>query len=337
MRLKIIKNKELFVSGAPNPFPRKLWALVDTRPYTADVDIVISTMGDVAHMRALVENYLLLERRLKVHIWLVMANADLASFLLLPSGPQVSKVIILNNTSDILGLMRVRLAGSMSASLGAQVGQFFAASPYLFYSHEDMMATRENFLSGMMSMLDQSTPLASFSQRGTIPFSGGMLMRRCDIDEGAVDWLPLTSNPFNVDGLDRFKDKIGAVSWVDTGEQFIYRALERGMKAYIYESRGGSKGHDSDIMKEVGITLDEVKESRLGVIFAPACFRETVFRERQPHLVDAFEAPWRKSYDESGGMVFIHRGRGTTQRMGLQRGDFTGFLKEFNHGYKSRV
>jgi hypothetical protein len=331
MELKVVNSIDLFPSGHGKAFPRKLCLLVDSRPYQADVDIVISTLGDTRHIGALIENYLSLEKKLRVHIWVAIASLNIVQFMNVPRDPRVSKVIALNNPSDFLKFFRSWFSGSYSAALGAQLGQHLGSAPYLFYSHEDMMATKENFLSWLYSKLNDRTPLASFSQRGIIPFSGGMIVNKKCFSNERIDWLPLEENGFKFPGLEAFQEKIDNMNWVDAGEQFIYRALERGENVFVCESNGGTrKGPAEDPLDLFGVTEPDVRKAGINITYADKKFSADDIRKKRPDLEVPLTSCWRKSYDEEGDVIFIHRGRGTTHRVCSQGGDFADYLRDFN-------
>ena len=117
---------------------------------------------------------------------------------------------------------------------------------------------------------------------------------------------------------------------MDAGEKPILEALSRGQTAYVCASRGLTGNCYGHPLQEYGIDNEEFKKLAVPIKYAPDTISEDSFRQRYPELALAEISMWRKSFDDDGNVIFIHRGRGTTRRGKKdRRGDFIGFVKDF--------
>lgn len=309
-----------------SPFPEEVDLYIDREPTEkADVDIVIGTYRNSVAAQLVVENFLLLEKKAKVHVWLVETSGSRQAFDSLPQGERISRVYL--NTPLQSTEMRTggRMAPSNGCGLSAQIGFHFGKARYAFFSHTDMMGYKENFISFLKSKLSDDVPLASFTLRHVYPFSAGAIYDKKFFEESArADWLPLHENIIANEKLDALASKIPEITWVDAGEQLVRDALDRGKKLYVTESRGASDAwfREPRFWRKIGpkdfegtgVQLADMTANRLDCI------------KNESELFLGCLG-WRKSFDDTGDVMFIHRGRGTSD---LTRGGFFEFLRYFN-------
>lgn len=324
LRVERAAAVRMFPFAGQAVLPKDLYYLSDSKDYTADVDVLISTVGDMRHIAELVRNYQALEKKLKIHIWLAFAETDFLAFARAPQGDGITRVMLLNNPVPWLRITRNPLVWSISAALCAQAGIYFGRAPYFFYSHEDMMALKENFLTFLRLKINPGRPMASFFQRHLIPHSGGMMIRKDFFQNEGVDFLPLKDNPFSVSGLNVFEARVPSVKWVDAGEQYVYRALEKKAHMYICECHGGKHGPLNDPVEMWQVKRSEVHAAEWNVDYAPCKAKTAVVND------NGFSPLWWQAFDDAGEPIFMHRARGSAQRMSTDNGDFCRYLREFN-------
>jgi hypothetical protein len=330
---KIIKLRtpELFPTYEGDLLPENIYVLADRRDTAADIDVVIGTYNQPREVNAAIENYLALETQARLHIWVVDDSHRPWAFTGIQDDPRVSRVLILS----VLQATRKRHAGqrwaSNGASIAAQIGLHLGTARYGFFSHTDMMGYKANFLSYLLSKLDADTPVAAFTQRHVFPFTGGMLYDKRYFAGSAVDWLPKAENPYVIPGLEPFRAQISHYAAIDTGEHIPLGAFQRGQQAYICASRGLTGDYFGDPLHGYDFTNQDVMQAGAPVHYAPIHIDAEQFAQRYPELATSYNAMWRKSFDDAGNVVFIHRGRGTTNRdRNDKRGDFFSFVEEFN-------
>lgn len=291
----------------------------------AHIDVIITTHNFPELANATIKNYLCLEKESKLHLIVVESSGRQSVFDKIYRHPQVSR-ILLKTDIDIRG--HVHGYGSYGMALSSAVGAHFSQAPLIFFSHSDMLATKENFLSWLAGKLVGKTRLASFTQRHFIPFTGCMLMTRDLLQEQNIDWAPLDTNEvLGPLGLENLAKTIHHLRGIDCGEQYVYSELQRGNPVFVCASRGGSKDwwHDPLDYYNVDVThlWKQISDANLAMTFAPLQTNRTNFEQTYAHVLRAstkgwwpFEKSkfWRYSFDDQGDLVFIHYGRGTTLR-----------------------
>lgn len=309
-----------------SPFPDTIDLLVDRFPgAAADVDIIVATYGNPERARLVAENFFLLEKKSRIHIWLVETSGERAAYEALPRDKNISRVYLntpLDSTEKKTG---GRLAASNGCALSAQIGFYLGKARYVFFSHTDMMGYKENFISFLKSKLSDEVPFASFTLRHVYPFTAGAIYDKSFFEESnRADWLPLHENVIAHEKLDLLKGKIPEMKWVDAGEQLVRDALNRGKKIYVTESRGAYDAWFREARYWKNLAQKDFEG--LGVEIAPIRGKREKFVQNYPELVSE-TVGWRISLDDLGDAVFIHRGRGISQS---GRGNFWGILKKMN-------
>jgi hypothetical protein len=329
IKLHCIPSSRLFVSPDNRDFPSYLIYLADVKPYQADIDIVIGSYKDADAANLVIDNYLALEKQAQIHIWVVESSRNLLDFWKIRSGPNISRVLILSRVNAIDKVHSPRFGASNNIALAVQLITYLGKARYLFPSHTDMMGYKPNFLSFLLSKLNENTPLASFSQRHIIPFTGGMLYDKTYFHDAEVDWLPQEVNPYHIPAIDAFRSQIEHLNWLDTGESLIMEVLQRSHQAHVCASRGATvDAYAHPLENNYDVTEEQIRLSDATIEYASQVPLRETFEARYPELKDT---PWRKTFDETGDVVFIHRGRGTTSRQNKdERGDFHSFLARFN-------
>ena len=330
LRAVQIRRDSLFSSPEGSRFPRRIALLTDMNPYEADIDVVIGAHRQTDAVNATIRNYLNLEKEVRLHILVIESSMSIAAFRGLHRGANITRAFILGPVPCTYRWFGGRFWASNGAALAAQLGHYLGTARYLFFSHSDMMGCKENFLSFLLSKLDENTPLASFTQRHILPFTGGMLYDKRFIDSLDADWLPKADNPYHIRGMDQLRSRISHLNWIDTGEQLILASLERGKRAHVCASRGLTGDSFGHPLQQYGMDNESVRLLGAPIRYAPLSLSREEFSAQHPKLAGE-NWMWRKCFDDQGNLVFIHRGRGTLKgRREDQRGDFTSYVRDFN-------
>lgn len=331
VKLFHISRDALFYSIEGNQFPDRIIVLGEIKPYQADIDVIIGGHGQPELINLVIENYLALEKKLSVHIIVVDSSRNLSMIKRIIGGPRVSRILILSNPTCITRSHGGQFWASNGAALAAQIGIALGSSRYAFFSHSDMIGYRENLFSFLLSKLDDNTPLAAFTQRHVLPFTGGMLWDKSYFNPLMVDWLPKAENQYHFPWLDQLRNRIDAINWIDSGEHLIYEMLRRDHRAYVCASRGTTGDYFGNPMAYYGFTDQELNKINIPIHYAPNSLSQEAFAEKYPEFTSLENAMWRKCFDDDGNVVFIHRGRGTTKgRAEDNRGDFVSFARKYN-------
>lgn len=333
MKIQVLSADSI---GSPihEKMPRTYWLLVDLKQVNSDIDIIIGAHRQVQAVNATIDNYSLLERDSKLHFLVVESSRDLRNFLKIRNQANVSKIFILNELRCASKRYEPRFYGSNGAAVAAHVGLHYSEAPCAFFSHSDMMGYKENFLSFLRSKLSEKTPIASFTQRHILPFSGGMLFKKNILNLSTVNWFPSEINPYKFPGIEELKTEIEVLNWLDAGEQFILEALQEGYSAYVCASRGLTGDFYGHPLRDYSITHRDISNLGVPIEYATDTLSREDFLSRYPHLAPKEVSMWRKSFDDDGNLVFIHRGRGTTKGSRVDgRGDFVDFVCNFNRNF----
>ena len=185
MQKEIIPIKKLFKTDAAlNVLPETIVVHHDLRlNEKAKIDIIINGYNKSELSNATAQNYLLLEDKIPVNIIIVESSGSQEVFNKLIIHKKVSKILI----EDHKASHSKYGTGSYGMSISSAVGFFFSKSPYLFFSHNDMIALKKDFLGNLLRQLNNTTRIASFTQRHVIPFTGCMLIDRNVITNSETD------------------------------------------------------------------------------------------------------------------------------------------------------
>lgn len=345
----VFQTQKLFCTEDVVLYPKEIEAYADLKKDAiedAEIDVII-TAHDLPHMTNLtVENYLLHERTLKIHIIVVESSTKDSVFEKLYQHPRVSRVLL---KKDVLIKGKVHGYGSYGLALSAAVGVNLSRAPYVFFSHPDMIACKDGFLNFLKSKLVGNTRIAGFTQRHAIPLMGTMMVAREVLKNPKLDMLPRDTNPLlEAAGLSEVAQTVYHLNHTDCGEQYIYDELAKHNPVYICASRGGSEdwwkhplgyyeGSSSDEL------LEAVAKSKSSLVYAPLKCEKAHFEKKHKDLIKAghegfwlFEKPkwWRYSFDDQGDLIFVHHGRGTTLKA-VKR--WLSYLRNYNEALAQRV
>jgi hypothetical protein len=332
LKLLRISREALFPSPEGKRFPDRITVLADIKRCRADIDVIIGTHDQPEAVNLTIGNYLALEKKAAIHILVIESSRNPLTFWRIRGGPRVSKVLTLSNLRCTSRKHGGRFWASNGVALAAHLGSYLGSARYAFFSHTDMMGYKENFLSFLLSKLDDNIPLASFTQRKVLPFTGGMLYDKDWFRSMNADWLPREENPYSIPGLDRLRNRLDHLNWIDTGEQLVLEALKRGQGVYVCASRGATGDYYRHALASCGLTNQEVNRLGVPIRYAPQVLSREAFSVKYPEFASLDNAMWRKCFNDAGDVVFVHRGRGTTKaHKDDKRGDFVAFVREFNH------
>ncbi|NJO92002.1 MAG: hypothetical protein HC831_25785 [Chloroflexia bacterium] len=143
--------------------------------------------------------------------------------------------------------------------------------------------------------------------------------------------MPLNKNPYSIDFLEKLKDKIRNIDWVDAGEQFVYEALLADKKLHICSSVGlSSKDYFTDQYLMNAISLEELMNYTNQIIRPQIPIQKAEFDNRYPELkVDSMA----KSFNDNGEVIFLHAGRSSKRKRLFKKNrgrfiDFRALLKK---------
>ena len=174
-----------------------------------------------------------------MHIIVVESSYSPLAFRKTRAGANISKIFILTPILCTSKLFGGSLRASNSAALAVRLGEYLGNAPYVFFSHSDMMGYKKNFLSFLLSKLDNNTVLACFNQRHILPFAiGGAVYDKNYFNSLNVDWLPKLENPYYVPELDQVYKTFENCGWLDAGEQFVFEIIRQGKRIHVCASRG---------------------------------------------------------------------------------------------------
>lgn len=312
-------------------FPERLDVLVDRLPdEQPEIDVIIGTYRNSEQACLCVENYLLLEEKTPIHVWLVETSGDRDAYDALPNGDNISRVYLNTPLECLLKTPGNRFYASNGCALSAQLGFHLGGARLAFFSHSDMMGYKKNFISSFAERMGENTAMVASTLRHVYPFSAGTLydkewFSRC----GSVDWLPLTRNVIPMERFDRLAGKAPNITWVDAGEQFVRAAVRGGAVPYVFASRGATPYWFYDPRLWGELTYED--SDGTGIEYGRTNISRTEYVKRYPELYSSFPG-WRKTFDDEGDVLFIHRGRGKDFS---NRGGFKTFLREFNEKARS--
>lgn len=326
-----IKSTTLFQQAEAERFPQHITILADHTARHADIDVVICSHNQADIVNLIVNNYMKLESDARLHFYLVESSRNPFSFFRLCSGPCITRVQFLSRIPCTEKKEGGRFWASNGVALAAHIGLHFATSKYFFLSHADMMAYKKNFLSFLLSKLSEQTPLASFTQRHILPFTGCMLYDRTMFEMNRSSWLPLHENSYQITSVNSFKDRIDALQWLDVGEQLILDLIQQNRRAFVCASRGGSLDKYEHPLNSAGIDISDLHNAGLPVNYANLVLSRGDFILKYPELAGGQPASWRKCFDDEDDVVFIHQGRGASRNsVHDKREHFKHFLRAFN-------
>ena len=292
----------------------------------ADIDVVICAYNFPELTNAAILNFLKFEKNASINIIVVESSGNKLVFDKLIENEFVSKILI---TEDIC-ITHNGSVGSWGMAISSAIGAYFSKSKYVFFSHSDMVAMKTNFLGYLKSKLNDKIRIASFTQRHIIPFTGCMMVDRRVLENINADWafydmnhyLKKDEHLFNLNN----QTSISSLGWIDCGEAFIYNEIVEGRNVYICASKGGRLDYWKDMWTYFGEknNVEKLSKDFGGFIYANTPINKDEFGKRYKNVVRASnywfwekksaQVYWRYSFDEDGDLIFIHHGRGTTER-----------------------
>ena len=327
-------RSSLFRSEQAGIYPERIEALADLCDVPAEIDIVVTGHRFPELTNAAVDSFFRHEPSTRLHVVVVESSGDPEVFDRLRTGDRISRILL---TEDVNVLGHQHGPGSYGQSLSAAVGSSVSQAPHVFFSHSDMLAVADGFLSWLRTKLTEERRVAGFTSRGVLPFTGGMLIARTLLEEPGLDWAPLDENPFAPGtSLEHLLPLVYTNSGVDSGEQFIYSELVRRRPVFVAASRGGSTDWWQDPLGYYDASADEilaaVAATDTPIEYGELRITRREFEARYPNVIAAGKSgfwvrsptrPWRQeppkwwrySFDDDGRLVFIHYGRGTMGRM----------------------
>lgn len=328
MQKEIININKLFkTEEALKVLPEKITVWHDLKDRNVKIDIIINGYYKPELSNAAALNYLLLEDKIPIHILIVESSGNEEVYKKLITHEKVSKILL----EDHKASHPVYGAGSYGMSISSAVGFYFSKAPHVFFSHNDMIALKKDFLNDLLSEMNEQTRIASFTQRHVIPFTGCMLIDRNVIENSKTDWLLYDHNPFlekstflqNLCKL-RTENPRLKCDWIDSGEALIYEEIANNKKVFIAPSFGGTKGLWETNFNFVGIKKETVEKCGNAIIYKDLNINRKEFKTQYKQVLKAGKKwenlrwflskrknYWRYSVDNENNLVFIHHGRGT--------------------------
>ena len=343
MKKEKIKINQLFKTHtALKVLPDEITVWHDLRLKKAKVDIIINTFNKPELTNQTALNYSLLEDKIPVNIIIVESSGNKNIYQQIKSGNAISKILVEDHKASHPG----HGAGSYGMAISAAIGFYFSKSPYVFFSHNDMLALKKDFLKELLIKLNDTTRIASFTQRHVIPFTGCMLVDRKVIEESKTDWLLYDDNPYIeksefIQKLCKLRLKSAKLkcNWIDAGEALIYEEIANKKKVYISPSFGGTKGLWKTSFDLIGISSSDVQKAGDFIEYGTLNIDKKTFKKKYQYVLKAGKEwenlqwflsrrknYWRYTVDENGELIFIHHGRGV--RRTINR--WLKFIKELN-------
>ncbi len=344
MQKEIINTDKLFKTNkALSVLPETITVWHDLNLNPAKIDIIVTGFGKAELSNASALNYILLEDKLPVNIIIVESSGDKNVYEQLLNHKKVSKILI----KDPKVSHPVYGAGSYGMAVTASVGFYFSKSPYVFFSHNDMIALKKDFLKHLLSKLNENLRIASFTQRHILPFTGCMLIDRNVIENSQTDWLLYDKNLYIQQS--NFIQEICKIrkngktwlkcNWIDAGEAFIYEELSKNKQMYVAASFGGTRGMWITPFELMQIKEQDISDIKNLIAYGKRNILKKEFQKKYKFVLKAgrkWESLrwflsgkknyWRYSLDDEGDLIFIHHGRGT--RRSLNR--WLEFTKKLN-------
>ena len=78
--IKLFSRKDLFSSKEGAIFPSKVLAFANLNQIKADIDVIIGIHGNYKDVNLVVENFMLLEKKLKINFIVINSSVNLLSF-----------------------------------------------------------------------------------------------------------------------------------------------------------------------------------------------------------------------------------------------------------------
>ncbi|MCF6365447.1 MAG: hypothetical protein L3J35_04520 [Bacteroidales bacterium] len=328
MQKTIINTNKLFkTETALKVLPKTITVWHDLKKQVAKIDIIINGFRKPELTNATALNYLLLEDKIPINVIIVESSGDENIFNQLIKHNKVSKILV----EDHKASHPEHGAGSYGMSISSAVGFYFSKSPYVFFSHNDMIALKKDFLEHLLSKLNEKTRIASFTQRHVIPFTGCMLIDRNLVTDSETDWLLYDNNPYierskflqDLCSLKENKPMLKC-DWIDSGEALIYEEIAKGNNVFVAASFGGTKGLWKTTFDLLGITKRDVEKIGNAIIYENLTTNKKEFKKRYKFVLRAGKKwenirwflskrknYWRYSINENNDLIFIHHGRGT--------------------------
>ena len=335
--LKLHNNRLFSPGNTRTHYPDQLSLNIDIKKRNATIDVIIAGYGQPEMTNTTVQNYLMFEQKADIHLIIIESSNNPEIHDQIIDHPKISRIFFKEDhkiTYNNLGYASPALALSFS------VGSYFSNAEYVFFSHNDMIAYRKNFLSFLKSKLTNGIRLASFTQRHLIPFTGCMMVHRDVLLNPEADWAPKPNNRFiakgnpgykalqkltNFSASVRFKQFPKAMRWIDCGEDYVYHELSHNNPVYVVASVGGADDYGKHPFKYSSQNISKVqkiiKSSDIKVYYAENTYSKRFIEQNYPELIEAVvdkntgerkDRYWRVSFDDTGQIIFLHRGRGNS-------------------------
>lgn len=325
---KSILISDLFkASIVQDLFPEKIAVTYNSETTESSVDIIICAYNFPELTNATIDNYLKFEKKTNFNIVVVEGSGDINVYNKIKSGSNIFKVLI----KEDIKISEKPGKNSWGMSLSAAVGTYFSKSKYIFYSHSDMAACKNNFLTFLKNQLNNKTRIISFTQRHFIPFTGCMMVDRDVFIPKYSDWACYQENFFikknqilkNISDLNVLKN----FNWIDSGEAIIYSEILQNNNIIICSSVGSSTDYFFNVWNYFFTTENEINNFKalLPIKYQDVKITKPEFDIKYKKVIKSAEYRfwekkeseriyWRYSFDNEGEMIFIHHGRGTTTR-----------------------
>ncbi len=348
MQKEILSINQLFkTEKALKVLPEKITVWHECNFNDAKIDIIINSYNKPELTNATVINYLLLEDKIPINIIIVESSGNKDVYEKLISHKKVSRILV----EDHKASHPIHGAGSYGMAISSAIGFYFSQSPYVFFSHSDMVALKKDFLKYLLIELNEEIRIASFTQRHIIPFTGCMLIDRKVVENSKTDWLLYDDNQYIkksefLQNICRMKNRSTNIKcdWIDAGEALIYEEIANNKKVFVSKSFGGTKGLWKTPFDLIGISQKEIEEAGNVIIFAKQNINKSEFKRNYKFVLQAGKKwesfkwflsskknYWRYTIDNNDNLIFIHHGRGT--RRTINR--WLKFAKELNERLKS--
>ncbi len=345
MKQEIIKTKDILKDDASlELYPEEVQIYTEDNFPKTEVDIILPTYNNYQLCNQTIINYLKQERKIDFKIIVVDTGGSLRKSKKIINHDKVFKIIY----NDDPSVKPPKYRASNSLALAASIGLHYSHAPYVFISHDDMFAYKENFLTYLFTKLDNNTRIASFTQRHFIPFTGCMLFKREAFEESKYDLRVYDNNPFaNHTGIVQSLIKAGfddAINWMDFGESVIYNEMMNHRGIYVAPSVGFNYDYWLSPLDNFKISRETffniLKEEDVNITYGHLNSDKNEFDNKYSNILEVSQSfalqrnkrkYWRYCFDDTGELSFAHIGRGTSFR---QNKRWLKFIKKFNGSIK---
>lgn len=319
-------------------FPKEIPVEADLKNRASTIDVIITTFDQSEMTNEVIKNFTLLEKNENIHIIIVESSGKFKAFKTLLDGDNISKIFVKPGVHEIHNKKGKSPWGMMFATA---IGYYFTKAPYIFVSHNDMIALKENFLSFIKSKLSDNINIAAFTQSHIIPSVGCTIFNRKVLDNPDLGWdMDSNDNPYigkneylkyisDISNAKQMKLLNRRIHWMDGGEHYVYNEIINGKKLYLCAAMGGNAYYWKSPFEYFDLPKEEaykiITGNKCPFIYAPLNTNKEEFETKYDFVLKAskswfFEGErhkrkyWRYCFDDEGDLMFIHHGRGATQR-----------------------